>query len=444
MKIVALHAGGLGDVVLVESYLSALREKHPAAHLELICRADVAPVATLYERPPDAIHTFDFNPYRWATPDDGAALEARTLLRRLGDATTDLFVSAELRATWLSEILAAALAPCEAVIADAREARSSDVLILLGKLQLDRRGRVRRLAPVTAEHELDRYARLAGANERRSPALRPIAAMSPGRELAVFALGSTPINRWPMREMGDTAKRIAKTHRATITLYGSDSDRADLENAVAAGHFGTRATIVTGSPDDLPSVAARISGALGYIGIETGLAHLAAAYGVPGATVYGGGYWPVYGPWAPRTAGVVAPIPCFGCEWDCAFERPFCIEGVDVDGVVAAFEAAYGRGSGGPVVSERAAYDPRERAIFEAAGNVHRAAQRDRAARLAAITRLRDVLARYVRRTRKRSRRTDRLLASLVEKTTQTARRLEQVTPDDTSGRPTGPRLRPQ
>ena len=428
MRIVTLHAGGLGDLVLVESYLSALREKHPRARLELICRADVAAVAKLYAQPPDAVHTFDFNPYRWATPDDRAALDARTLLHRLGAAPAALFVSAELRATWLSEVLAAAIAPREAVISDAHEPRSSDVLILLGKLRLDRNHGIRRLAPASAEHELDRYARLAGATARRSPALRPIAATAPATELVVFPLGSTPINRWPMPAMGEAARRIAAGRRATITLIGGASNRAELEDVAAAGFFGPEPAVVTGSPADLPSVAARIAGAAGYVGIETGLAHLAAAYGVPGATVYGGGYWPLYSPWAPRSAGVVAPIPCFGCEWDCAFERPFCIEGVDADSVVTAFEAAYAGETGAPLVCERDAYGARERAIFAAAANVHRVAQCDRAARLAAITRLRNVLARFARRMRARSRHTSVLLASLVETTTRTARRLEQLT----------------
>ena len=428
MRIVTLHAGGLGDLVLVESYLSALREKHPGARLELVCRANVAPVATLYAQPPDAIHTFDFNPYRWATPDDRAALDARTLLRRLGARRTDLFVSAELRATWLSEVLAAALAPREAVIADAREPRSSDVLILLGKLRLDRHRGIRRLAAASAEHELDRYARIAGAPARRSPALRPITPTAPATELMVFPLGATPINRWPLEAMGETARRIAAGRRATITLVGGTENRAQLEEAVAAGFFGPEPAVLTGSPADLPAVAARIAGAAGYVGIETGLVHLAAAYGVPGATVYGGGYWPLYAPWAPRSAGVVAPIPCFGCEWDCAFERPFCIEGVDPDSVVSAFEAAYAGETGAPPVRERDAYSARERAIFAAASSVHRVAQGDRAARLAAITRLRNVLLRYARRMRARSRHAGALLASLVDTTTRTARRLEQVT----------------
>jgi hypothetical protein len=93
-------------------------------------------------------------------------------------------------------------------------------------------------------------------------------------------------------------------------------------------------------------------------------------------------------------------------------------------------------------VRERDAYGASERAIFAAAANVHRTAQRDRAARLAAITRLRDVLSRYARRTRRRSRDAGVLLASLVETTTQTARRLEH-TAQNATGRPTGPGVAP-
>jgi hypothetical protein len=124
---------------------------------------------------------------------------------------------------------------------------------------------------------------------------------------------------------------------------------------------------------------------------------------------------------------VVAPIPCFGCGWDCAFDRPFCIEGVDVDSVVAAFDAAYRNGSGEPLVRELEPYGERERTIFAAAAQVHRAAQADRSARLTAITRLRDVLARYARRTRARSRKTDAVLASLAGRMTRTATRLEEA-----------------
>ena len=439
MRIVVLHAGGLGDLVLVESLLAALRERYAGARIELACRADVAPVTALYAQPADAVHTFAFNPYRWAVPDDRAARQAQSLLPKLRGEPVDLFVSAELRATWLGEVLAAALAPRAAVTGSDRGLVANDVLILLGRLGLPRNAAVRRVAAVAGEHELDRYARLAGAAARRAPALRP-AAGSASRDLMVFPFGASPLQQWPMPAMGEAAARIAAPRGARIVVVAADAQRGEAEAAVAAGTFGDAPELLLGAPGDLPAVAERIAGSLGYVGIDTGLAHLASAYGVPGVTVFGGGYWPSYAPWAPQAAGVVAPIPCFGCEWDCAFGRPFCIEGVDVDSVVAAFEDVCAHGRTEPLVRLLDAYGARERTVFEAAGRVHRAAQADRAARLAAITRLRNVFGHFARRSRAARRRADAALAALADSTVRTARRLESMTPaKNAATAPSGP-----
>lgn len=428
MRIVVLHAGGFGDLILLESMLAELRVQHPEATLELACRTEVAAVTDLYARPVDVLHAFGFSPYRWALPDDRAALQARTLLQRLAGAPIDLFVSAELRATWLSEVLAAGLAPHEARLGDHRLPPPSDILILLGKLGLERNAAVRRLAPADAEHELDRLARLAGGAARRVPSLRPLEA-TPAAELVVFPLSATPTNRWPIERMGGAAQRIAAAHGLTIALVGSHENRAELESAVGAGYFGPDPAVVTGGPDTIPAIAQRIAGAHGYLGIDTGLVHLSQAYGLPGALVSGGGHWPAYGPWAPRSAAAVAPIPCFGCNWDCAFERPFCTEGVSVDDVVAAFAAAHADRSGLPLVRAVDAYAPREREILGAAGAVHRAAQNDRASRLTAITRLRNVIARYAWRSRRRRQKAESLLESLSETAAHAARQLEEAAP---------------
>jgi ADP-heptose:LPS heptosyltransferase len=442
MRIVVLHTGGIGDVVLLETFLAALREQHPDATLELVCRAPIAPVTRLYARPPDVVHAMTFNPYRWALPDDRAALEAKTLLAKLNQGDpVDLFVSAELRATWLSEILAAALRPREAVIADPREPQPSDVLILLGKLRLERNRAIRRPPAGDHEHELDRYARLAGHASRRKPALRTFQPIEGPAELVVFPVSANAANRWNLDAMGEAAQRIAASHAWSMTLISSDADRDVLESAVREASFGGDATIVTGAPDDLAAIAARIAGAAGYIGIDTGLSHIAQAYGVPGVTMYGGGYWPVYAPWSARSIGIVAPIPCFGCGWDCAFDHPYCIDGIEPDHAVAAFDTAYHDDSGEPLVRLVEPYSAREHEIFALAGSVHRVAQQDRAARLTAITRLRDLLSRYARRMRIRSRKADAELAALAESANRTSRRLD----DARSGklRVPAPRRRP-
>jgi heptosyltransferase-2 len=392
----------MGDLVLAETLFSALRERNPHARLELLCRQDVAPVVGLYARPPDAVHAFPFDPYRWGVPSDLIAAEIREVAARVG---TDVacFISAELRATALSEALAAVFASPVTIIGDTSgRAQADDVFILLRKLGVATNPVVRRLAHVPKEHELDRYARLADAPERRRPSLRPA---QPGngerRRLEVFPFGSAPLNRWPLERTVAAAERIAERYGLDVRLVGSEKQRPLLENLAAM--FARPPDIFAGTPARLPTLAEELTEAFGYVGVDTGLVHLAAAYGVPGVTIYGGEMWPAYAPWQTASAGVLAPIPCFGCSWDCAFEHAFCIDGVDVDAIVKAFDAVAADGRAGEVVVELEAFTSRERAILEAASNAYRKAQADRLARLAVITRLRDILRRYaVRATRQR------------------------------------------
>lgn len=405
MRIVVLHAGGLGDLILVETLLSGLRERYPTSHLTLVCHEDGAPVASLYDRGPDAVIPFAFNPYRWALPTSEVAASIGPLLHTLAGDPVDLFISAELRATLLSDVLAAALSPGDAVIADPRTTRraTTDVAILLRHLGLSVNRNVRNLPEVRNEHELDRYARLGGVERRRLPALRVAEnADASDAPLVVFPLGTPAIKRWPLRSIADAATRISRDLSAPIALVGSDSERTELEAAVHQGLFDDRTVVVTGTPAELPRVAEAIARARGYLGIDTGLAHLATAFGVPGVTVFGGGTWPAYAPWRSTSAAVVAPIPCFGCDWDCAFDRAFCIEPIDVQSVVSAFEEVAGPDRDEPLVVQLQPYNERESAIFRAAAAVHRASASDRSARLSAITRVRDILNRYVGQTRKR------------------------------------------
>jgi hypothetical protein len=390
VRTVVLHEGGLGDLILVESLLAALRAQCPGEPLELLCRTDVAATVTLFEHTPDAVRPFAFNPYLWTEPSDTIAALIRDYLATLGDAPVRRFVSASLRATPLSEILAAALAPSDgAVFGDPRAAAQPSAGVLLTKLALAPLTGIRRLAERAGEHELERYARLAGTDVVRLPQLRPLRPDAGStRALAVFPIGGVAIKRWPIDRLIAAATTIAAARHASIVVVGAEQDRGELDAIAAHEGFTTPPEVLTGTPGDLATIAARIAGAIGFIGLDTGLAHLATAYGVPGVTVYGGGHWPAYAPWRPTTAAVLAPIPCFGCNWDCAFDFAYCLAGVDVRSAVAAFERAEAGGEETPPRVEVDAYTMQEREIFARAARVYHAAESDRAARLRVITRL--------------------------------------------------------
>ncbi len=428
MRIVVLHAGGVGDLVLIETLLAGLRERSPHARIELVCRADVAPVAALYATPPDAVHTFHFNPYTWDRPEIAIAQSA-ALISEIPIEDIDLFVSAELRATWLSEILAAALPSRDALFGDASLDERSTARIAVRGLGLHVRAGIRRLERID-EHELDRYARLIDV-PRRLPHLRPLRRDVPDadRPLVVFPLGQPELKQWPFDRVADACREIVRGQPRELVLVGSPSERATLEQ-FAAEYGSPTFTVADGSPD-IAQTAGLLANAAGYLGIDTGLAHLAAAYGVPGVTIYGGGTWPAYAPWAPRSVGVVAPLPCFGCGWDCAFGHSYCIEAIAVEDVVQAFTAAVAstpEGSGEPAVTWLQAYETRERSVLGEASHRYREAQADRAARYRGILRLRDILERYALRSRQRQFRP----SALTQRLAALARRLNER--DDPAG----------
>lgn len=396
MRTVVLHEGGLGDLILVEPLLATLRAQHPEERVELLCRADVAGLPTLFERAPDVIRPFPFNPYLWSGPSDILAGLVRDYLATLGDLPVRRFVSASLRATPLSEILAAALAPVDgAIFGDPHAIANTTAGVLLEKLGIGPPPTIRRLAERTGEHELERYRRLAGTEAVRLPQLRRLGETAVTRSLAVFPIGGVAIKRWPIDRLVAAAATIAAERQASVVVIGAEHDRSELDAIAAHEGFSAPPEVLAGGPGDLVAVATRIAGAIGFVGVDTGLAHLATAYGVPGVTVYGGGHWPAYAPWRATTAAVLAPIPCFGCNWECAFDFAYCLAGVDARSAVRAFaEAELGGREAAPRI-EVDAYTTQEREIFARSARVHHASESDRAARLRVITRLDATLHEY-------------------------------------------------
>ncbi len=410
-RIVVVHAGGMGDLVLAESLFASLREREPAARIELVCRDRIAHVATLYARPPDAIVAIPFDPYQWDQPSDLAAAGINALAQRVGGGV-DQLISAELQPTPLGECLAAVLGIDDVLIGHRSGHDGSwDVHLLLRKLGVRANASIRRIHLDTREHELDRYARLA-ASARREPNLAALDVDETAtRKLVVFPFASSDLQQWPPERMVAAATRIAERDGLAIELIGSRDQHAAL--VAFAERFPCEIAIRSGLSADVPAIARAIRSAFGYLSVDTGLAHLAAAYGVPGVTVYGGGTWPAYTPWAAHSAGVVALLPCFRCDGDCAFGRAFCVEGVDVETVVDAFATVSARTGSGPMVVNVDAYRPREHAILAAAAARYRDAQTDRSARLGVIRRLQDILRRTGVRAAEKQRRTRADLARL-------------------------------
>lgn len=264
MRAIVLHAGGTGDLVLLESYFAALRAQHDDVHLALVCRADVAPVASLYANPPSEVQAFTFNPYSWTTAGTLDLDELRALTAWCSAYRSDVFVGAELRGTALTAVLAAACGSPRIVVSDAVALADPVGARVAETLQYEPPATVEIVPPAAGEHELDRYARLAGAPARRAPRLQAWA--DPGVPiLAVFPAGAPAIKLLPDEVVVEAATHSALALGVPIALIGAEHERERLQTLAA--RFGEPPEIITGAPDQLSAVARRLAGARAFLGM---------------------------------------------------------------------------------------------------------------------------------------------------------------------------------
>ncbi len=402
-NIFVLHLGGVGDLVLFSEPYAALRAAYPGAAITMACRAANAAVFDLYPIPPDVVLPLEIDPYTHGQTSPELISDVRRMLDALPSGKPDVYIGGGLRPPWLSWIVAAKLQAGRAVMAS--QARppllARELLTPLGLQEANFE-----YVPVQAGgHERDRYRallqhldvppggaidlRLPDAASQHAAAILASAELSQNGYLASFPVSSplTPEKRWPLERYTQVFERMHAKSELPILLLGDKHEAAEIEEyANTLRQLGIRTSSFIGEPPDISTTAALLSKARAYFGNDTGLAHLAAAFGVRGVTVYGGGTWPMYAPWSPGSIGVVNPLPCFGCYWDCTFGRGVCVESVPADDVFSALSRVLkGKGSPQPEVIELNTVSADEQAVIADATKRYRALQVDRAARLEAL-----------------------------------------------------------
>ncbi len=400
LGLVVLHAGGIGDLVLFSGALAAIRAANPKARITLVTRRAIAPLvgSSPLRSAVDSVVALPLDPYRWAAPSKSLFAAVERVFAAVGGRRCDVFVSAELAPTWLSWVLAAKLRPRVALTL--RNAKHSRALVAAVCARFGLRvPAFRRYADARSQvHELARYERLAralGADEVAAPhwplpatgALRA-RGLTRHSYIACFPCGtaSTPLKRWRSERFVAALAGVRERFGGRVLIAGAASEGAELRAfARRCAAAGLEPHVFAGGPRSLGTLRALVANAWGYLGNDTGPAHLAAVHGVPGVVVYGGGTWPMYAPWSPGTVGVVHPLPCFGCFWDCAFGRAVCHEEIPAAPVLAALELAVAGPTAAPATFSLARLDGPTLALIADASATYREAQRDRAARLEAL-----------------------------------------------------------
>lgn len=133
---------------------------------------------------------------------------------------------------------------------------------------------------------------------------------------------------WGSANWGEALRGIESSTDLPFVFVGGAGEAAAHADIISRLAHPGRHTDLTGKTPDLAALCGVISASAAFVGKDCGSMHLAAAFGRPVLSVFGGGHWPRFLPRGSRTVVLTAHVPCRGCDWRCHLEQPSCVIGV--------------------------------------------------------------------------------------------------------------------
>ncbi|HEX7327492.1 MAG TPA: putative lipopolysaccharide heptosyltransferase III [Casimicrobiaceae bacterium] len=343
-----------GDVLLATPVFTALKRAAPHAAIDALVYRETAPLLAGHPAI-DVVHVID---REWKRRGALALLAAEwRLMRALRARRYDLLVHLTPHPRGL--VLATLIRPRWAVTRE-RAADEGALRRRLWRAGFTHFYRQPRATPRhTVESNLDALRRIGiypdvaerclvlrpdAASQARVDALLAQAGVSPGGFVHVHPGSRWRFKCWPASSTAALLERLGgRGFRVVMTGAPDDAERALAADVLARVAPPARAAIVdlTGQLS-LPELAVVASRARIFVGVDSAPMHIAAAMGTPVVALFGPSGEDEWGPWQVAHRVVASRThPCRPCGIDgCGGGKVSdCLASLDVDAVVAAFDA---------------------------------------------------------------------------------------------------------
>lgn len=329
VRILWVRTDSIGDNILAMAMLPSLRDNYPNAEITVLCQQHIV---ELYEACPLVNRVIGFNRLK-ALQDDAYRTEMLGTIQAIG---ADLALNPVYSREPLTDLFTAASGARQRFALEGNLCNISAV----------DRERNNRLYTGVLSSEGENKTEL----ERHKDFLRGLGTANPRLELSF----------WVTPDDMAFAKRLFRDHdltsEKTVALFAGAQHAVRLYD-----HYGTAladicqandfAVLALGAAGDqginqlnLDAIGTRVvnlSGALTLrqsaallslcrlaVGAETGLAHMACAVETPNVILLGGGHFGRFMPYSPLTSIVALPLECYGCNWQCRYNRVHCVRDV--------------------------------------------------------------------------------------------------------------------
>ncbi len=254
-RVLVIRPGALGDSMLTEPVLAAIRDHEPGGTVRLAGRPEYLELLVCGAGA-DAVLDFD------------------------GPAFTSLFSTGPVQLPGYEIIVAFLPDPDDRLRNRLRSV--ADRVVVLDPRPSDGNHII--------DHLLSALAPLDIVPVRRRPRINPTAEwrsaarpLVPVGEYAVIHVGSGGERKlWPAERWAEV---IEQTEPAPVLLTCGPADRRTVADVQAQSGYSGRVTVISGQP--LTTIAGLLAGAGVYLGCDCGVTHLAAAVGAPTIALFG-------------------------------------------------------------------------------------------------------------------------------------------------------------
>lgn len=344
MRLLLVKMSSLGDVIHALAAVSDARRILPCLRVDWVVEEGLAEIPAWH---PAVDRVIPIGLRRWRRAWRATRGERRAFRARLRERRYDLVLDAQ---GLIKSALVARQARGPRWGLDRRSAREPLAALAYGhRVAVDKAQhavpRLRQLFAKALGYELPDIAADYGIDRSSLPA-------SPYGADLVFLHGTTwETKHWPEEYWQALAMQAAQTGRRVLLPWGGETERVRAERIAAAAPQAIEVLPRL----DLGELAGVLGGVRAVVGVDTGLAHLAAALGVPSVTVYGPTQPDRTGTYGPGQLHLAAEFPCAPCmNRVCSYRgpaevRPACFGTLpparvwaQVERLLASQEAAHG------------------------------------------------------------------------------------------------------
>jgi ADP-heptose:LPS heptosyltransferase len=143
---------------------------------------------------------------------------------------------------------------------------------------------------------------------------------------------------WPANKLAEVIDYLREKYKIAILICGSPSDKSlsqEIQKHLKNKDKDKEIRCLCGQTN-LIELAALISSAKLSLTMDSGPAHISIAVNTPLVCVVGGGHYKRFFPYGDprRFRAATKELDCFYCDWNCKFDKPFCVSDISVETVI--------------------------------------------------------------------------------------------------------------